>query len=417
MKFLVLICFVISSNINCAPQNDIADNTGIVAALDNVDVNVQDVTVNAIVDLNLLGQSQVTNQIATTAVATAPTADTAVGTATTGDTATGTATTTAIDPPSSTTAIPPLPLPAIPDPATISDLLLTNATNLNLTQPIPITNTGLDATILNDIANMFTETEAIYPSLLSGSFSSVLYTMVKDSVDSNCIMNKYNDFNAVNLINIRRLRIVNMQLRNTYSRIMLLLPNLRSLSGVIMETNDRIGRLMSMVMLSFYNAAFSCSGKLLPFLNYSFDIIMSHGNLMKSLMNDPTFEPYQRMIVCANNYANQTNILDVQNLNLPFDVIDSERENCLQFITRAREYTGSYRDSFLSFQMPPDNRACFDITFQDCENFLLRHALLTQVNMDASMLSDERANFISDFRTIMDNFFMCTTSMIINESQ
>lgn len=375
MKSIIFILII--SRVNCAPQNDIVDNIGVVAALNNVAVDVSDVNANLIVDLNL-GTAPVTNQITT-------------------DTTT---TTTNL-----TTA-------TLPDPTTLT--AITTATNA--TQQTNAT--GLNPTIVNDISNMFTETESIYPSLVSGgSFSSAVYTMVRDSVDMNCISNKYNDFNVTNQINIRRLRIVDMQLRNTYSRIMLLLPNLRSLSGVIMESNDRIGRLMSMVMLSFYNAVISCSGKLLPFMNYSFDLLMSHGNLVRSIMSDSTFEPYQKMIVCANNYANQNNMLDVQGLNLPFTVADADQGNCNQFVATARNFTGGYRESFLSFSMPPANRACFDITFQDSEGFFLRHILLTQVNMDAAMLSEERNNFINDFRTLSDNFFMCTTGVIINESQ
>lgn len=374
MRFLVVaVLHLLISNVKSVPQpqTEINDNIGVVASLADVNVAVSDVTANLIVDLNL-GGAPVTNLI-TTADATVATL--AASTDSTDATATTVETTTSSAQP----------------------------TNLNVIDPL----------LLTDINSMFTQTELMFPSLIApGSYSNFFYSMLRDSVDPNCVINKYQDFNMTDQINVRRLGIIDTELRTIYLRLMELVPNLTSLRGVVAETNTRIGQLMSMVMLSFYNAAISCSGKFIPFLNYSFDLLMSHGNLVRAIMTDAAFGPYNQMIICANNYASQNNLFDAQALNLTFAIPDAQRADCDRMITNARNFTRSYKDGFLSFSMIPSDRACFEQTFQDCEDFLLRHMLLTQVNVNESMIRDERANFVSDTQTILDNFFTCTTNVM-----
>lgn len=161
-------------------------------------------------------------------------------------------------------------------------------------------------------------------------------------------------------------------------------------------------------ILVFANVALSCSSKLEPLLGFLFDNIFSYSGLLDAFREDDPFKEFIDDLICFNNYAVKTNVLDPEAYSLlNYQLVNHTQEKCDEEISKLKEQVTDAL-SFGASIVVSDNAHCLQNELATgAEKFFLRYILLIPLGLNEEQKKVERLNFIADSREGLEKILLC----------
>jgi hypothetical protein len=161
-------------------------------------------------------------------------------------------------------------------------------------------------------------------------------------------------------------------------------------------------------ILAFANIALSCSNKLDKLLGFLFDNIFSYSGLLDAFREDEPFKKFIDDLVCFNNYAVKTNVLDPSAYSLlNYQLVNQTQEECDKEVMEMKELAASSLTFASSFVVSDHTRCLQNELAISAEKFFLRYVLLIPLGLNEEQKKAEKMNFIEDSREGLEKILMC----------
>lgn len=158
----------------------------------------------------------------------------------------------------------------------------------------------------------------------------------------------------------------------------------------------------------FIVIAIQCSRKFDDLLEHTFENTMTYSILWRAFKDEPQFEKYSDMMICANSYAINNRIWDVTDGEINYEVSEEKRTTCDDHIREA-EGTLAFiaQMGFLRHLDNEDGTKCFAKFFKRIGHFGLKNFLKLQHNLSGERLHHERDNFKKCVHGLIAEFLSC----------
>jgi hypothetical protein len=161
-------------------------------------------------------------------------------------------------------------------------------------------------------------------------------------------------------------------------------------------------------ILVFANIALSCSNKLDKLLGFLFDNIFSYSGLLDAFRDDEFFKKHIDDLVCFNNYAVKTNVLDPSAYSLlKYELVNRTQEECDKEVMEMKELATSSLESASSFVVSDHSKCLQNELAISAEKFFLRYVLLIPLGLSEDQKKAEKMNFIEDSREGLEKILTC----------
>lgn len=216
-----------------------------------------------------------------------------------------------------------------------------------------------------------------------------LINVYESTVDPNCTGDKYESFGLLERFSFDNLNRKSEQDSNQH-------PNSSS-NDEAKLIGDRI-----LSELSFASIAMMCCTKLDAILEYTFELLMSQGILMRNFINETEFESLADIVTCANKYATDHKIFsDEETKNLTFPV---DQESCNAQIDEVKHAISKDVHRFATSE---NSRQCFMQIISRAEAFVVKYVVMMQFELTNIQKKQEQKRFIQDFRATIEGFMLC----------
>lgn len=160
--------------------------------------------------------------------------------------------------------------------------------------------------------------------------------------------------------------------------------------------------------LVFANIALSCSSKLDALLGFLFDNLFSYSGLLDAFREDDPFKEFIDDLVCYNNYAVKTNVLDPNAYSLlKYQLVNQTQEECDKEIYEMKNLVSSSLTSGSGFIVSDHTRCLQNELYGGAEKFFLRYFLLIPLGLNEEERKVEKVNFIADSREGLEKILLC----------
>lgn len=218
---------------------------------------------------------------------------------------------------------------------------------------------------------------------ISSGFFAFVFTVLKNSIDNQCVLDEYEKHNATSRIPS------NAELSSFIDGI----ENSRN----VLELIERITKCDSKALSAqiYIGTALSCSTKFNLIADYVYEFLMMQNVLYKALENETNRQIKKNMDIfpCANRFAINENIVDSQQYQLP---TDGDLVDCDQMT-----------EMFKGWAIESGNESCCSKNSKLFMRHFTKYFLLIQVEMTPEQKQLERKNFERDAREVVTNIKTC----------
>lgn len=195
------------------------------------------------------------------------------------------------------------------------------------------------------------------------------------SIDKKCVMNKYKSHNLFDKISKKNLKMSGWEIQEQWS---------------------------------FFAVTFSCSSMYDALIEYTFENTMTHNILWRALKNDSQLEKYTDIVTCANSYAVENNIWDLDAYKIDYEIGETKRMVCDNNIMEAVETIAAnkYIDQLRHIDAV-SSTACNKGLFKIAKHFVVKYLLLVQVQLSETQRHHELQNFKKDLQELLRKFLSC----------
>lgn len=161
-------------------------------------------------------------------------------------------------------------------------------------------------------------------------------------------------------------------------------------------------------LLIFANIALTCSNKLNALLGFAFDNAFSFSGLLDAFREDEPFKELIDDMVCYNNYAVKTNLVnpsEYQHLN--YKLVNDTEAECEETVNSTRESLVEAVAFVAEFVIVNQQNCIQKEISLEAEKFFLKYALLIPLGLTEDQKKRERVNFIADAFEGLENLLAC----------
>lgn len=160
----------------------------------------------------------------------------------------------------------------------------------------------------------------------------------------------------------------------------------------------------------FANIALTCSSKLHALLGFVFDNLFSYSGLLDAFREDEPFKEFIDDLVCYNNFAVQSNILDPAIYShLNYNLTNQTQEECDETIIESRKSMVDTLDFFSEFVVSDHKKCLQNEISAEGEKFFLRYALLIPAGLTDDQKRETKSSFISDALDGLEKLLVCNS--------
>ena len=151
--------------------------------------------------------------------------------------------------------------------------------------------------------------------------------------------------------------------------------------------------------------ATQCDTSVDALLEYFFENFMTFRILYKAFADEPEIKDYIDRVRCLSAYAVNHKIVDTTTYTFKTEVDNSERCEAEKQMIRG------LADEFISDTITQleagDSQDCLQKSMTTAENYILRNALLIQIDLTDEQKVTERQNFVKDMHKLLEDVIHC----------
>jgi hypothetical protein len=239
-----------------------------------------------------------------------------------------------------------------------------------------------DEDALKKIDELIQVYKATIPS--SDYFSYAIATIIMKSLDKNCMLDEYKTLGIENR-----------------------LPKFPPPGHTSIDFDKNIMR-----MMIFSGIGFLCSTKRNAILEFSFDSMATFQPLVKAFINETELKNYNDMLVCANNYAVQNEIIDPNLYNIQYELTEDNQEQCKQWKIRIIGEIEAISNSIMNPTSTSVNGKsevieCGKQSYENGIKFFLKYSPIFQVELKEKQKHDLITKFIEDYKSDVHASMAC----------
>lgn len=160
--------------------------------------------------------------------------------------------------------------------------------------------------------------------------------------------------------------------------------------------------------LVFANIALSCSSKLDGLLGFAYENLFSYSGLLDTFREDEPFKKFIDDLVCYNNYAVKTNVLDPNDYSLlKYELVNQTQQECDEEITKLKEIVNDGLEFGASVVITDHAKCLSNELANTAEKFFLRYLLLVPLGLNEDQKKAVKVNFIADAREGLEKILSC----------